>query len=480
MRTFKSIIPALLLLLSAVAHGQIEEQTVNLQNNGILYIANSSDTLFAKGDFTNKAGAALVNKGQLYVKRNLSNSEVGMQAGTGTLHLTGTNAQVITGAQTFKTYNLVTNNNAGILLSNNLSVTGLHRFEDGIISSATTSRFLVYEAGSSYTGATDNAHMSGWVKKIGNTAFTFPVGNGSVLRSATISNLSQQSEFNCKYKAPTINPTYTAGAVLLVDANEYWDMPRVSGGTADVTLNWNSAKVLFPAFDVAAVRLVQYSSSMWTNRGGSATGNVSTTGTLTSTGINEFGSFTFGSLDWFVPIKLLSFTAKRDKGVSQLDWKVTQEQKMNRYEVERSEDGINFRKIGTVAATNSTIDHSYRFLDPAAVNNAAWYRLRMVDQNEKHIYSAVVMVRDNNTRGGLWLINNPVYNFIYIGASENYAGDYNYVMFGANGQEVLKGKMTAQAGGIASIALTSHVTPGIYILNIRNNDHQFTHRVIVR
>src|SRR5574343_1645807 len=480
MRTFKSIIPALLLLLSAVAHGQIEEQTVNLQNNGILFIAKSSDTLYINGDLTNKSGADLTNKGQLFVKRNLSNAQANMQAGTGTLYLNGTVGQVVTGTQVFKTYNLVTENNAGILLNNNLSVKGLQRFADGIIASASASRFLIYDAGSSYTGAADDRHVNGYVKKIGNTAFTFPVGNGAFLRTATISNLSQNSEFNSKYKSPTINPTYTAGAVLLVDANEYWDITRVSGGTADVTLNWNNSKVIFPAFDVAAVRLVQYSSSMWTNRGGIATGCVTSTGTLTATGISEFGSFTFGSLDWFVPIKLLSFTAKRNKGVSQLDWKDTQEQKMNRYDVERSEDGISFRKIGTVAATNNQADHEYRFLDPSAISNTAWYGLRMVDQTEKFSYSNVVLVRDNDSRGGLWLINNPVYNFIYIGASENYAGEYNYVMFGANGQEVQKGKLTTQAGGIASIALTNQVTPGIYILNIRNNDHQFTQKVMVR
>ena len=102
MRTFKSIIPALLLLLSAVAHGQIEEQTVNLQNNGILFIAKSSDTLYINGDLTNKSGADLTNKGQLFVKRNLSNAQANMQAGTGTLYLNGTVGQVVTGTQVLK------------------------------------------------------------------------------------------------------------------------------------------------------------------------------------------------------------------------------------------------------------------------------------------------------------------------------------------------------------------------------------------
>src|SRR5882672_6171490 len=79
-------------------------------NTGILYVSNSSDILYTGSDFTNNAEAALTNKGQFHVRGNLTNTEVGMTVGTGTLYLNGSSAQSVAGGQAFKTLNFVSNN----------------------------------------------------------------------------------------------------------------------------------------------------------------------------------------------------------------------------------------------------------------------------------------------------------------------------------------------------------------------------------
>src|SRR6476469_151558 len=143
-----------LLLLFCIA-GTFGRTQTAATNTGTLYITGSADILYAAGDFTNNTGAALTNNGQLHIKGNLTNAQSSMAIGTGTLYLVGSTAQSINGSQPFKTFNLNTNNSTGITLNNNLSVSGTHSFTSGVITTSATPNYLVYEAGSSYSGDDD-------------------------------------------------------------------------------------------------------------------------------------------------------------------------------------------------------------------------------------------------------------------------------------------------------------------------------------
>ena len=151
----------------------------NLYNDGILKLTAGSDILYVTGSFTNTSSASLTNNGNLYILRDLDNAQASMSAGTGKLYLSGSALQTVSGTQPFKTYDLVSNNSSGIILNNNLSVSGAHTFTNGVITTSATPNYLIYEPGSSYSGSGDTKHVNGWVKKIGNTDFTFPVGNGT-------------------------------------------------------------------------------------------------------------------------------------------------------------------------------------------------------------------------------------------------------------------------------------------------------------
>jgi hypothetical protein len=215
----KKFLPALLFLFSGMAHAQ---QT--LTNFGNLQV-HTGATVTGFGNFVNSSTAALINNGDLYLRGNITNDQASMSAGTGALYLNGSAAQALTGTQAFKTYSLVTNNTAGITLNNNLSVSNLHTFTNGIITTSATN-FMVYEAGSSYTGDADARHVNGWVKKIGNTAFTYPVGTGIVARRITVSNLSASSEFNVRHRLTTPNNNSVLSPLFQVSRYEYWEVNR--------------------------------------------------------------------------------------------------------------------------------------------------------------------------------------------------------------------------------------------------------------
>jgi len=458
----------------------IQAQT-NVTNTGTLYISTSSDILHVTGDFTNNSGSALTNNGNLYVKQNLSNSQSAMAVGTGTLYLNGTSAQTVSGSQPFKTYNFVSNNSSGITLNNNLSVSGTHTFTSGLITTSATPNYLIYEAGSSYSGDADTKHVNGWVKKIGNTNFTFPVGDNTYERNIAL-NISASSEFNVKYSTPTPNTNLSdlQAPLVSIDANEYWIINQISGGSASVAMNWDDSKVAFPNWNLSDIRVVSYNGSQWTDAGGSATGNTATQGNITSNSVSSFSRFTFGSVTVPLPLMLINFSAKYMGSYTALSWITVEEQNVKHFIVERSDDGNRFYPITQLPARNSGNSENYSTSDNTPINHIAYYRLRSVDIDVREQLSRVVVITVLNKNNSLDLAGNPVHNKIALLASVDLNGSFNYTISNMSGQILQQDNLVIQHGGRYEFSLGEHILPGIYSLTVSNRQQSFHYIVVVK
>ncbi|MCW3118861.1 MAG: type sorting protein [Chitinophagaceae bacterium] len=452
---------------------------VNVQNNGIVFISNGTDTFFINGSYTNASTAVLTNNGLLYIKRDLTNYQASMATGTGTLHLNGTMAQIVAGTQMFKTYNLNTNNSAGITLNNDLSLSGAHTFTAGIITSSAAPSYLIYQAGSSYSGDGDSRHVNGWVKKIGTTAFTFPVGNATQERTIGITGLSVSSEFNAHYYSTTPNKTQLQSPLISLDAAEYWALNKVSGGSASVVMNWDNSKVSFPNWILSAIAVANYSGSLWMDQGGSAAGNVATTGTITSNSISSFNLFTFGSRAFVVPITLMSFTANRINDYIHLEWKTANEYNFDHFSLERSNDGSNFYSIEQVAGRNSGQTEAYSFNDKTPINNVAYYRLRSIDIDTKSKLSFVVTVRDNSAGNQMSLVVNPVHDRVILQAGLQVIGLFDYRITTTSGQLLQQGRLAINNGGQYQFPLNQNIIKGAYILTVTDMQKIYSFKLIV-
>jgi hypothetical protein len=468
----KIIFPIGWILLCA----HMQAQTA-FNNTGGLQIHGGSVSIFVP--MTNASTASFVNNGSLYAKANITNDQASMANSSGTLFLDGNAAQSVNGTQPFRTFNLVTDNTNGITLNNDLSVGGAHTFTAGIITSSATPNYLAYEAGSSYTGASDNTHVNGWVSKTGTTGFAFPVGNGTVMRTIAVNSLSGSSVFNARYEGPTTNTSNVASPLLTVDPYEYWTVNRVSGGTAELTMNWDNSKINFPPYTISDVRVAEYSAGMWTNRGGSATGDVTTTGTITSGTLSSFGPFTFGSIAFVLPLKFTNLTAKRNESYTLVQWRTEQEINVDHFEIERKDKQTNsFVKIGTAKARNGQAANSYEYPDYGFLDGEAYYRVKSVDIDGKISYSNIAVVFDRNHNG--YRINNPVSNSIYLFVDESYKGSYQYELVSAGGQIVQSGRLNITGAGTVNIPLSALVLKGNYVLNMKSTLHKITEKIVVK
>lgn len=465
---------SLMLLLPLASFAQ-----VNLQNNGTLYVSTSGDIVYINGSFTNASGAALTNNGMLYVKQDLTNGQASMPAGTGTLFLNGTSLQTIGGTQTFKTYNLVTDNTAGFQLNNNLSASGVHAYTNGLITTSATPNYMIYEAGSSYSGSSDASHVNGWVKKFGNTNFTFPVGNATYQRQVALSNISSSSEFNVLYNgSKTPNHTSLYNPLVLVDTFEYWTINRVSGGSAQVTMNWDVSKVPFPLFMLTDIRATYYDGTFWRSIGGSASGSALSSGSVTSNSTNIFNTnFVIGSISWVLPVKIIRFTAARSNGSTRINYTIGNELNVDRYELERSDDGLTYYRINTQSAYNRNGTEFYSYTDNGSIKGTAYYRLKLVQMSGQFVYSEVVSVSDHSNE--LYVVKNLIDESIEVYASSGATGLYNYSIVAANGQVMQTGTLDIAQPGIHSIRLRSLFAAGSYVL-VMNSKNISMQQLIIK
>lgn len=329
--------------------------------------------------------------------------------GNGTVRFRSSTASQSISTQdgTERFHNIVFNNTAGniTLSSTNVEVSNSATFTAGIVSApnANTAR-IEFLAGSSYTGAGVGSHVNGWVRKVGNTAFTFPVGNGSYYAPIGISAPSDVAHhFTATYNRVYPTPYNILSKVASLDhvGNcEHWILNRTGGSSnVQVELSYDDARSCgITAGYEADLRVARWDSTMWQNEGGTLAGIG-----VRSNVVSSFSPFTLGSVTPFnpLPVDLLSFKAwVTAKGEAQLTWQVAAEIDSKGYVIEKSLDNKNFVEIGFVEAQQQ---YAYHFLDTQFAE-LSYYRLRIVENDGRHRFSQVISLNKNDLQNAQILI----------------------------------------------------------------------------
>jgi hypothetical protein len=109
-----------------------------------------------------------------------------------------------------------------------------------------------------------------------------------------------------------------------------------------------------------------------------------------------FDDFSVSGPSSVLPVDLVSFSAKRIMlDATRLDWTTSEEINVSYFEIERSEDGINFDPIGKVQALGNTTGlHGYYFTDEEAssLSTVLYYRLNTIDLDGKSKYSEITKI----------------------------------------------------------------------------------------
>ncbi len=115
-----------------------------------------------------------------------------------------------------------------------------------------------------------------------------------------------------------------------------------------------------------------------------------------------------------LPLHLLYFSGNCTAGnEANLIWQTTNEMDLYGYEVQLSEDEVNFYKAGFSPAKNSSSVENYHYTLPQK-NTRAFYRLKMIDKNGQFTYSNIIVLFNAARKNTINLYPNPANHTIYI------------------------------------------------------------------
>jgi hypothetical protein len=449
-------------------------------------------------------------------------------------------ASITTGSHEF--HNIVFNNTGngitlnsqvsiGKVITNNLPVNnGSATFINGIVNTVTNypqdnrgeadlnvpvGSILIFNDNTvvnSSVRPSDASHVNGYVRKVGDNDFWFPIGNGTYYRPSGIQSagnsvyLTYDSKYILRNSAGSGLPSVTSlktndsnGNLASVSKYEYWDIVQVINNSAsNIMLSWRmpiSGGFEDPNYinqnnlwmlTVAAWESKVATSGQWMNRkmqnltvtdtnpasfSGQLSSNTATPGTLRY--------WTLGSIFNALPIDLMYLRATAVENSVQLDWATAQEINNDYFTIEKSADGKNFTQITTVNGKgNSKAVSKYSAVDYAPYSGVTYYRLKQTDFDGKFTYSKTVAVQMNSIANSLqaYSLGSKALQLNYkIGGEENAA----LTIHDSRGVQVWSKLVSGTAAEIKEEVNMQSAANGMYIISLQTANGTITKKVIM-
>lgn len=195
---------------------------------------------------------------------------------------------------------------------------------------------------------------------------------------------------------------------------------------------------------------------------------------LTRGGFNGFSTFGVAAADAYVlPTELIKIWTESKTNFIQVDWWIGSEHNVSHYNLERSEDGVNFELISTLAAAgNSETQLSYQYDDYTVNRNQLYYyRYRVFDLDGTSEYSPIVQgklmsISQDFSTESVYIYPNPSSDNLNIGIASSKERNLKIEVYNSIGQLVYNERSSIEKGNsVLPISLEQWVT-GMYNVKI--------------
>ena len=183
-----------------------------------------------------------------------------------------------------------------------------------------------------------------------------------------------------------------------------------------------------------------------------------------------------------LPLKFVSIKASLKNKDIQVEWAVAQETGVQKYEVERSADGISFGKVGEVAAKGNSTSENYNWLDAHPTTGNNFYRVRSIDIDGKFLFSKIVVVKISTGNSAFKIFPNPVTSQqINIHADEMAKGQYQVLLVNQQGQQIMQRIINHAGGFFKQVIRPDAMLPaGIYYLRITGETENINLKIVIQ
>lgn len=166
-----------------------------------------------------------------------------------------------------------------------------------------------------------------------------------------------------------------------------------------------------------------------------------------------------------LPLHFINFTGYSKKQVIHLTWTTSREENIRNFEVQRSEDGVHFKAIQTVGASNSMQQNQYSSVDNRSPGLFAYYRIAAINNDNKPEFTKVIRIAQHEKPFALERIYFASHSLIAeIQASEKQALEIQVV---SNTGQVLAKVHSRVNPGLTSIPVPYQLPgKGVYFIRV--------------
>lgn len=174
------------------------------------------------------------------------------------------------------------------------------------------------------------------------------------------------------------------------------------------------------------------------------------------------------------PVQLISFTTAKQQNSILLNWVTAIEVNSKKYQIERSNNGIDFNILGSVISENRMGESRYQFTDMQPKKGWNYYRLKMVDKDGVFTYSGINAINFEIQTVSVELFPNPVNNLLYV--KNTFVADNVIISL----TDIIGRKLLSQTvpnNKTAEIS-TEGLKKGVYMVTVSANNNTVTKKII--
>ncbi len=467
--------------------------SIRTTGTGNFYLANTSpDNFNSNVNFNQDSSGILfpayngMNNFRGDISTVGSDTLITFAAGSGTVNFAGFNSQNIYGdsirAPRIRRMSM-NNSSTGLTLNVRINIYGSLALVNGVVHTSNSALLILENGISSISSVSDQSFVNGPVRKIGNQAFTFPVGKNNRYRPIGISAPGSASDqYTAEYFYSDPHTLYNTNnkdlSLTNVSRCEYWSLIK-SGGAANpfVAGSWNTNSC--GVSSVADLRVVRWDAVMskWRDMGSSSTSGTVTVGSvLASLNSSVYGIYSIGSTTTsnVLPIELTDFDAQLQNDIVHVRWETMSEVNNDYFTIERSSDGTSFSKIGIVQGSgNTTVKQSYSFDDISPLSDVSYYRLIQTDYDGKYEIFDPVTVKNSKSGSGfrvMAIVPNPFIDNLKVQFNVDTDINLSFELYSLSGNLITNREIPASSGNSeVEFDQVADLPQGIYILKISGN-----------
>jgi hypothetical protein len=281
---------------------------------------------------------------------------------------------------------------------------------------------------------------------------------------------------------PPIAPVASANTpyeVMEVEFNGFPLVARTVGLVSLIDGGSNFQAYFFCSGPISGVASNGLSSLYYINPGTTTINND----TYDASGFNGTGISTALLSNILLPVKFISFTAIKKDNAAVLNWQIENETSLtDRYEVERSLNGVDFTKISTIAPKNngrSANAYTSTDVELASVHSGiVYYRVKQTDKDGQFIYTEIKSIRLDSKALSASVYPNPVGRKATLSIDLVDNSPVTITVNDGNGKQVQSIKLNGLKGINKKEIDMSTLSRGNYMLRIQTNTESTTLPVV--